>query len=59
MFIMIYKGMSHEQKCSFINHYIIFLIAAELSTLMIVLGTGKFNLRNHFNIIKLITQGML
>ena len=34
--------MSHEQKHSFINHEIIFLNEAELSTLMPVLGTGKF-----------------
>ena len=43
--------MSYEQKRSFINHEIIFLNAAELSTLMSVLGTGKFNFRNHFNTI--------
>ena len=43
--------MSHAQKCSFHNHEIIFLNATELSTLMPVLGTGKFNFRNHVNII--------
>ena len=48
--------MSHEHKCSFINPEIIFLKAAELSTLMHVLGTDKFNFRNHFNIIKLTGQ---
>ena len=40
--------MSHEQKCSFNNHEIIFLNAAELYTLMPVLGTGKFNFRDNF-----------
>ena len=51
--------MSREQKCSFINHENIFLNAAELSTLMPVWGTDKFNFRNHFNIIKLIRQRFL
>ena len=49
--------MSHEQDCSFINHEILFINAAELSTLLPVLGTGKLNVRNHLYIIKLITQG--
>ena len=46
--------MSHERKLSFINHEIIFLNAAELSLLMPVLGTGKFNFRNNLNTIKII-----
>ena len=41
--------MSYEQKLIFINHEIIFLNAAELSTLTSVLGTC-----NHLNTIKLI-----
>ena len=48
--------MFDEQTCSFSNHEIIFLYAAELSTLLSVLGTGKFNFRNHLNTIKLIRQ---
>ena len=44
-FILIYKGMSHEQKCSFVNHEIIFLNAAELPTLRPFLGNDKFNFR--------------
>ena len=51
--------MSHEQKRSFSNHDIIFVDAVELSTLMPVLGTGKFNFRNHLNTIKLIKQRFL
>ena len=39
--------MFYEQKCSFINHEIIFHNAAELSTLMPVLGTGKLNFHNY------------
>ena len=53
-FIKIYEGMSHEQKCSFINHEIIYLNAADLSTLMPV--WDKFNFCNHFDIIKLTRQ---
>ena len=51
--------MPHEQKCNFINYEIIFINVAELCTLMPALGTGKFNFYNHFDIIKLITQGFL
>ena len=51
--------MPHEQKCSFIDQEIIFLNAAELSTLIAVWGAGKFNFRNHSNIIKLIRQRFL
>ena len=48
--------MSREQNRSFINHEIIFRNAAELSTSVPVLGTGNFNFRNHFNMIKLMRQ---
>ena len=51
--------MSHEQKCNFINHEIILNYAAELSTLMPVIDKGKINFRNHFYIIKLLTQVFL
>ena len=51
--------MPHEQKRSFVNHEIIFRNAAELSTLMPVRDTDKFNYRNHFNIIKLSRQRFL
>ena len=43
LFILISWGMHHEEMHSFINNEIICLIAAELSTLMPVLGTGKFS----------------
>ena len=53
------RGTSHEQKRSLINHEIISVIAAELSTLMPVLGTDKFNFESYFNIIWLIRQRFL
>ena len=55
-FILIYFGRYHEQKPSLIYHEISSLNAAELSTLMHVWGTEKFNFRSHFYIIKLIRQ---
>ena len=58
-FILIYLGMYHEQKPSLSNHEIFFLNAAELSTLMHVEGTDKFNFRSHVRIIKLIRQCFL
>ena len=50
-FILIYLGRYHEQKPSLINHEIFSLNAAELSTLIHVEGTDKFNFRSHFRII--------
>ena len=50
--ILFYFGRYHEQKPSLNNQEIFFLNAVELSTLMPVLGTGKFNFRSHFYIIK-------
>ena len=58
-FILIYLGRYHEQKPSFINHKISSLNAAELSTLMHVEDTDKFNFHSHFRIIKLIKQCFL
>ena len=58
-FILIYLGRYHEQKPSLINHNISSLNAAELSTLMHVENTHKFNFRSHFRIIKLIKQYFL
>ena len=57
-FILIYLGRYHEQKPSLINHETS-LNAAELSTLMHVECTDKFNFRSHFRIIKLIIQCFL
>ena len=50
-FILICRGMPYEQNRSLIDHEIISLKAAELSTLMPVLDTGEFNVQSHFNII--------
>ena len=58
-FIQIYLGRYHEQKLSLINHEIFSLDATELSTLMHVEGTDKFNFRNRFRIIQLIGQCFL
>ena len=58
-FILIYLGRYREQKSSLINHEIFSLNAAELSILMHVEGTDKFNFRSHFRIIKLIRQCFL
>ena len=41
---------------SLINHEIFSLNAAELSTLMHVEGTDKFNFRSHIRILNLISQ---
>ena len=53
-FILIYLGRYNEQKPSLINHEIFSLNTAELSTLMHVEGTDKFNFRSNFPIIKLM-----
>ena len=55
-FILIYLGRYHEQKPSLNKHEIFSLNAAELSTLMHVWDTGKFQFRSRFHIIKLIKQ---
>ena len=55
-FILIYLGMYHEQRPSLINHEMISRNAEELSTLMHIQDTGKFNFDRHFCIIKLIRQ---
>ena len=57
--ILTYRGIHREQKHTLINHVIISLNATELSILVSVLGTGKFNFRCHFNIIKLIKQSFI
>ena len=56
LFILIYLGRYHEQKPSLINQEIFSLNAAELSYLMYVWSTDKFNFRSHFHIIELIRQ---
>ena len=58
-FILIYLGTYYEQKPSLINHEIFSLNASELSTLMHVWGTDKFNFHSHFHIIELIKQYFL
>ena len=57
--ILIYLGSYYGQKSSLINHEIFSLNAAELSTLINVEGTDKFNFRSQFRIIKLIRQSFL
>ena len=51
--------MYHKQKGCLINHDIVSVNAAELSTSMPVLGTDKLCFRGHFNTIKLIRQRFL
>ena len=58
-FILIYLGRYHEQKSSLIHHEIFSLKAAELSTLIHVEGTDKFNFHSHFRNNKRIRQCFL